>query len=243
MTNWKKSLGVAVFWGLGMTAVEAWELGPAASYSNAGESLNVKGRYVHLKTGGVGLRTSESFFSEHMTVDASALYGYSGSANATFSGADVSGPALLTTYKTNVTLYWSPQTRATPFLRWGQVRQRGDTDFTGSRNGSPVQGRANLAFDSTETAVGLRLMVSNKFAVYGEAGQHDWWLDSDAIGTVGDLRARTKIQANHTDPFFRLGLTMQRAHWRGTISLGSYRMTANNQTNTRSMDASLAYAF
>lgn len=224
-------------------AAFAWELGPTASYANAGESLNVNGRFVHLKTGGVGLRAIDSFFSQHVAVDASALYGHTGSANATFSGADVSGPAHLTTYKVNVSLYWSPHAFATPYLRWGQVRQRGDTAFTGLRNGSPVQGRANLAFDSTETAVGLRMMASDAIAVFGEAGQHVWRLSSDATGTVGALRARTQIQAEHTDPFILLGVTLLRANWKGSVSLGQHRMSANNQTTTRSINASLMYAF
>lgn len=224
-------------------AAFAWELGPTASYTNAGESLNINGRFVHLKTGGLGLRASESFFGQHVAVDASALYGYTGSANASFSGADVSGPAHLSTYKAGVSLYWDPQARTTPFLRWGQVQQRGDTDFTGSRNGSPVQGRANLSFDSVETAVGLRVMASDAITVFGEVGQHGWRLNSDATGTVGALRARTQIQAEHTDPFFRLGATLLRANWRGSFSLGQYRMSADNQTTTRSIDASVMYAF
>jgi hypothetical protein len=221
----------------------AWEMGPAASYSNVGESLNINGRSVQLKTGGFGLRASESFFGQHIVVDASALYGYTGSASATFSGADVSGPANLTTYKTNVTLYWSPQSRATPFLRLGHVRQRGDSDFNGSRNGSPVQGRANLSFDRDETAIGLRVLVSDNLTVFGETGRHSWRLVSDAVGSVGPLRARTQIQANHTDPLFRIGATYWHAHWRASAAVGQYRMTADNQTTTRSVGATIAYAF
>lgn len=225
------------------SAALAWELGPAASYANASESLNISGRSVQLKTGGLGLSARESFFGQHVAVDVSALYGYTGSASATFSGADVRGPANLTTYKTNVTLNWSPKSRATPFLRLGHVRQSGDTDFTGSRNGSPVQGRANLTFDRDETAIGLRVVVSDNLTVFGETGRHSWRLFSDATGTVGSLRARTQIQANHTDPLFRLGATYRHAHWRASASLGEYRMTADNQTTTRSLDATIAYAF
>lgn len=223
--------------------VNAWELGPAVSYANAGESLNVNGRYVHLKAGGAGLRANESLFSQHATIDASALYGYTGSANATFSGADVSGPAHLATYKANLTLFWSPETKATPYMRLGHVRQRGDTDFTGTRNGSPVRGSAQLELDSTEAAAGIRWAASEAITLIGEIGQHDWRLNSDATGTVGALRARTQIQADHTDPFFRVGVTLLRANWRGTVSLGQYRMTTDNQTQTRSIDASLMYAF
>lgn len=242
-SNGWKDLGIGFFVVLQVTCAAAWELGPTASYVNAGERLNINGRFVHLKTGGVGLRASESLFSQNLAVDVSALYGATGSANATFSGADVSGPAHLSSYKANLTLYWSPDSHATPYVRVGHVRQRGDTNFTGSRNGSPVRGSTQLELDSSEAAVGIRWVASDALTLFGEAGQHDWRLNSDAAGTVGALRARTRIQADHKDPFFRVGATLHRANWRGTVSLGQYRMTADNQTQTRSIDASLMYAF
>ena len=67
----------------------AWEFGPLASYAAADKSLSVNGRLVNLKSGGVGLSLAEDFISGHVQVDAAALYGYSGSASATFSGAAV----------------------------------------------------------------------------------------------------------------------------------------------------------
>ena len=224
-------------------AAFAWEIGPTASYTDANANLHINGRFLHLKTGGTGLRASESFFNQYLVVDVFALYGDAGSANATFSGADVSGPARLSTFKANLTLRWNPQSQVTPYLRVGHVRQRGSTDFTGSRNGSPVQGRAQLELDSTEASLGLRWVASEAVTLFGEAGQHDWRLNSDATGTIGALRARTQIQADHTDPFFRMGVTVLSSNWRGTVSLSRYRMTADNQTLTRSIDASLLYAF
>lgn len=221
----------------------AWEFGPVANYADADKSLNVNGRYIHLKTGGLGLHVGGSFFNEHVLVNLSALGGYAGSAQASFSGADVSGPAKLSTYKANLSVQLRPDSWATPFLRWGESRQRGDTDFTGLRNGVPVRGRANLTFDTTETALGLRLRIFESFSVYGETGRQTWRLNSDASGTVGALRARTQIQASNTDPFVRLGLRIHRANWQGAVSVGRYRMTADNEIAILSVDAVVGYSF
>lgn len=226
-----------------INSAAAVEFGPAVNYTKASESLNVNGRFVQLKSGGVGLRASESLFDQHVVVDISGLYGYTGSASATFSGANVSGPADLTTYKANLYLFLSPTSRATPYLRAGYTHQQGDTDFTGSRNGSPVVGKANLELENTEVALGFRMKAIEAVNLFGEIGQNDWRLDSDASGKIGALRARTQIQAQHTDPFFRIGMDVVYANWRGTMSFGEYQMTADNETKSRSIDASLMYVF
>ena len=41
----------------------AIDFGSAAAYSSANESLSVNGRQVRLKTGGIGLRASQSFLT------------------------------------------------------------------------------------------------------------------------------------------------------------------------------------
>ncbi len=225
------------------SAAIAWEIGPTVSYAAADKSLSVNGRLVNLKSGGIGVRVGESFLRGHVALDASALYGYSGSASATFSGAAVSGPANLTTTQINATIYWRPESSVTPYVRWGDMRRRGDTAFAGTRNGVPVVGRADLEFDQSELSVGLRLQTSGGQSFFAESGQNDWRLNSDANGTLGALNARTQIQASHSDPFTRFGLGVVGKAWRGPLSLGEYRMTADNQTKTRSIDASLMYAF
>ena len=230
---------------LAFTASEAiaWEFGPLASYAAADKSLSVNGRLVNLKSGGVGLSLAEDFISGHVQVDAAALYGYSGSASATFSGAAVSGPAKLTTTRVGATIYWKPQSRATPFVRVADVRRSGDTVFTGSRNGALVAGAADLKFNQSELSIGLRLNASDTLSFFAESGRNDWRLTSDASGTVGALNARTQIESAHSDPFVRFGANVKWKEWRGLLTFGEFRMTADNQTKTRSVDIALMYAF
>lgn len=222
------------------TAVE-W--GPVANYASANEQLNINGRFVNLKTGGVGLRASESLLSRHLTLDVAALYGYTGSADATFSSADVSGPARLTTLKADFLVFWSPESAASLYTRMGYVDQRGYSDFTGSRNGSPVSGHAQLQLRNRDVALGLRVSVTDAVVLFGETGRHDWRLKSDASGTVGAIRSKTQIEASHQDPLLRLGLEMKQSNWRATLSIGQYQMTADNKTRTQSLEGAVMYAF
>lgn len=224
-------------------SVFAWEIGPVASYSSVGKSLNVNGQYLHLKTGGVGLRASESFFSQHATADVTALYGHSGSTSATFSGAAVRGPAKLTTTRVGVTIDWNPQSRATPYIHFADIRRTGDTAFTGSRNGAPVAGTADIKFSQSELSIGLRLNASDKLSFFAESGRNDWRLTSDASGTVGALNARTQIESAHSDPFVRFGANVTGNEWRGLLTFGEFRMTADNQTRMMSVEVALMYAF
>lgn len=222
----------------------AWEIGGGAHYADAAESLIVNARRVQLRTGGVGFKASKALFSNHLEIDGAILHGYTGSASATFSGAAVSGPAQLATYRGNATLSLLPQRSATPYLRLGWSQQAGDTSFTGARGNAPVRGTANLRFDTRELAFGARttLGVFNA-SLFGEVGRFSWRLDSDASGVVGALGARTRIQADNTDSFAKIGLSVPVDNWRGALSVSQHRMTADNRIVTRSFDATVVYAF
>ena len=136
-----------------------------------------------------------------------------------------------------------PESVVTPFARWGKSRQRGDSDFTGFRGSSPVNGTTEVALDTVERSIGLRLRTSEQIDVFGEVGRHKWKLNSDASGTVGSLRARTQIQAQNTDPFFNVGLSIRLQNWQGKLTAGRYKLSADNEVSSRSYSADLMYAF
>jgi hypothetical protein len=179
-----------------VTSVQAFELTGTGEYFKASDKLLVNGRYISVTNGGVGLTGSDQFLDSHLTLSATLLAASTGSANATFSGANVAGPASLTTQKLDARVYLYPARELSPFVHIGRVYRSGDTDFTGLRGSSPVSGSAVIHYDHVSTALGLRWRLSPYLTAEASTGKYSWSLNSDANGKVGSIRATTTISAN-----------------------------------------------
>lgn len=225
-------------------ACKAWQLGPVAVDSRSSESLNINGRYVKLKSGGAGVWVEHQLLEDHLSLDGAALFGYKGSVAASFAGADVNGPATLSTLRANASVFWDVRPKSSPYLRLGYGRQRGDTNFDGVRGSTPVTGRATLAYSTTELALGYRLTINQTAYLFAELGRYAWSVNSDASGTLGALRAKTTIEGSHQDSFARLGfLAPINTNWKVLVGVGEYRMTAENQIKSLTIEGNLRYGF
>ena len=90
----KGSLIASLVFGIPAFAID---FGVAGQYSKNPDSLVVNGRNIAVSSSGIGLQVSDTVLQDYLYFSAGALYGASGDASATFSGASVSGPAKLTT--------------------------------------------------------------------------------------------------------------------------------------------------
>ena len=178
-----------------------------------------------------------------MELSAKLLFGYSGNATASFSGANVTGSAKIVTQQLDAKIVLLPQYKITPLLTVGYLKRDGNTDFSGDRNGSAVLGSAVITYEHASYGAGIRVVPVENLQIDLQGGQYDWRLNSDATGTIGALGATTAIRTNNTDNFYTFGLHYIWGDWhlRGQYLL--YKMNSDNAINSRSMTASLSYAF
>ncbi len=226
-----------------VASAQAFELTGTGEYLKASDKLLVNGRYISVSSGGVGLTASDQFLDSHLTLSATLLAARTGSASATFSGANVAGPASLTTQKLDARLYLQPTRELSPFVHVGTVHRSGDTDFTGLRGSSPVSGSAVIHYDHTSTALGLRWRLSPQTTAEASTGKYSWSLNSDANGKVGSIRATTTIAANARDSFSTLGWRYQGAAWHFSGKYSLFKMTSDNSITSRGIEANAGYAF
>jgi hypothetical protein len=219
------------------------ELGVIAEYTSPSDSLLVNNRYVSLKNGGAGLSLMHTTANGHLDLGVASLYAKQGSASATFSGANVSGPAELSMTNWSIKALAFPKDTFTPFVSYSDMSRAGSLEFTGSKNSSPVWGNAQVSYDHQAWLMGLRIVAQNNLAFEVGVGQYDWKLKSDATGYVGAIKSWTTIQTQGSDPFQMVGVKYQADHWIFAAEYGNYQMKVDNTINNQSVRLTAHYAF
>jgi len=221
----------------------AIDLGLVGQYSKNSDSLVVNGRNISISSSGIGLEVSDTVFKEYLYLSAGALYGSTGDASATFSGAAVSGPAKLTTTYGVIKAYAFPDNRWTPLAYYSILSSNGGITFSGYRNTTLAVGSANFSYDQQAYGIGLRFLVIPDLSVEFIAGKHHWKLLSDATGTLGTLGVSTNIEATNTDTFNAASLRYKNGNWTYSGEYGAYVLRSDNQVSTSNFKLAVNYRF
>jgi len=219
-------------------------IGAVGSYANGDKALEVDGYSLSNRTGGLGIELGGQLLDGYIDASGSAQYAVSSDTSAAFLGASVSGPADLTTLRYDIRLYALPKSIVTPYLSLARMTYDGNVDFSGTRNGSVVTGKADVDFNRTTTGLGLRYTHNDSLEVSAEFGTSSWRIRSVANGTLGMITATTTLDTKHDDDYLKLGFTYDLGDSLSVHgSLSQYELTGDNSTQSLETSAGLRYAF
>ena len=221
----------------------AIDFGLAGQYSKNSDSLVVNGRNIAVSSSGIGLQVSDTVLQDYLYLSAGALYGASGDASATFSGASVSGPAKLTTVYGVFKAYALPGHWWTPMGYYSILKSTGDISFSGFRSTSLAIGTASFSYDQQAFGIGVRFQLIPDLYLELITGKHDWKLLSNAVGTLGKLNVSTSIEGSNRDNFNMVSLRYKVGDWTYSGEYGAYVLRYDNQVTTNNFKLSLSYRF